>query len=442
MPHTYVFLGPSAPHYQPSAGASHHPVTVLPPVQAGDLLALDAEPGDLVVIIDGYFFNRPAVRHKEILDLLHRDVLVHGASSMGALRAAELRTFGMIGHGSVYAAYQSGEIVGDDEVAVLHTESDDGFRPLTEALVSLRHNVRCALEAEVCPPATARAVLETAKNLSFVHRTLNTICTRAIQAGAAPAPIAALRTFLDAHAVDIKRQDSTRLLAELELLATPVQATAPTWDLNETIHLRHWRSPEPNWLTLCRLFAEDYPQFHEHVALNDLARQAGRCISTSGPPANRAMRDAALSFVAAQDLLDTTAPPGTYRPWLMRSEQTLPLTEQLAKVAARALYQERTRLWNDPILDAAKTSPAAESARRAIDEIQRRVHESGLPSGDELDPHRIINWFQRRWNVDAQDLPAAARARGFTTLRSFLRAARGSYLHDRYRQSIRLRMLT
>ncbi|MET7549704.1 hypothetical protein ABZS94_28715 [Streptomyces sp. NPDC005500] len=73
--------------------------------------------------------------------------------------------------------------------------------------------------------------------------------------------------------------------------------------------------------------------------------------------------------------------------------------------------------------------------------MQRHVHQSGLPSSDELDPHRIIDWFQRRWNVDAPDLPAATRARGFATLRSFIHAARGSYLHDRYQQLIRLRML-
>ena len=42
---------------------------------------------------------------------------VFGAASMGALRAAELAPFGMIGVGAIFAAYRDGRLTGDDEVA-------------------------------------------------------------------------------------------------------------------------------------------------------------------------------------------------------------------------------------------------------------------------------------------------------------------------------------
>jgi hypothetical protein len=39
---------------------------------------------------------------------------------MGALRAAELHTFGMVGVGRVFEGYRDGVYEDDDEVAVVH----------------------------------------------------------------------------------------------------------------------------------------------------------------------------------------------------------------------------------------------------------------------------------------------------------------------------------
>jgi hypothetical protein len=83
---------------------------VHPPVRHGDVLSIDAAAGDTVVIIDGAFFHAAAVRHKEILELLARGVRVVGAASMGALRAAELWRYGMIGVGDIFSKYAGGAI--------------------------------------------------------------------------------------------------------------------------------------------------------------------------------------------------------------------------------------------------------------------------------------------------------------------------------------------
>ena len=58
---------------------------------------------DAILIVDGEFGQSLSVWHKEILHALHRGIRVVGASSMGALRAAELDRFGMEGVGEIYA---------------------------------------------------------------------------------------------------------------------------------------------------------------------------------------------------------------------------------------------------------------------------------------------------------------------------------------------------
>ena len=78
-------------------------------------------------IVDGYFDTVPSVWHKEILVAMQRGVHVFGASSMGALRAAELHPFGMVGIGQVYEWYRDGTIDADDEVAVAHGPAEFAF---------------------------------------------------------------------------------------------------------------------------------------------------------------------------------------------------------------------------------------------------------------------------------------------------------------------------
>ena len=68
------------------------------------------------VFVDGYFGNVPSVWHKEILFALSSGVEVSGAASLGALRAAELHRFGMIGIGCIYRAFRRGIWTDDDEV--------------------------------------------------------------------------------------------------------------------------------------------------------------------------------------------------------------------------------------------------------------------------------------------------------------------------------------
>ena len=141
-----------------------------PPAEAGDLLRLPPREDLTVCLIDGYFDHRPAVRHKEVLLLLSEGKRVFGASSMGALRAAEMDSFGMIGIGAVYRAYARGSVTGDDEVALIHAGPARGWRPLSVPLVDVRATLCRAVREKVLAKADARGLLSTAAAIHYVDR--------------------------------------------------------------------------------------------------------------------------------------------------------------------------------------------------------------------------------------------------------------------------------
>lgn len=111
---------------------------VEPPARRGDVLRVLADQPEAILLVDGYYYTTPSVSHKEILYALAAGVHVAGASSMGALRAAELAPWGMEPIGDVAGWFLSGELEGDDEVALLHTVEEAGYRGLTIALVEVR----------------------------------------------------------------------------------------------------------------------------------------------------------------------------------------------------------------------------------------------------------------------------------------------------------------
>lgn len=122
----HVFSGPSlypdndAASWASRLEASTEHVRWHGPVHHGSLLALQPKQSDVVVIIDGYFFRQASIRHKEILHFMESGVVVVGAASMGALRAAELEDYGMIGVGEIFESYSSGRRCRDDDVMVAH----------------------------------------------------------------------------------------------------------------------------------------------------------------------------------------------------------------------------------------------------------------------------------------------------------------------------------
>jgi hypothetical protein len=102
-----------------------------------------------------------------------------GASSMGALRAAECDNFGMIGVGEIYAALASGELQDDDEVALTHSDEEFGFKSLSDALVTIRATIAAAHATGLLTQAEADSLVALQKARWFPDRRLSDIASDA-----------------------------------------------------------------------------------------------------------------------------------------------------------------------------------------------------------------------------------------------------------------------
>lgn len=194
---------------------------VHPPAARGDLLRLALDGATAILLIDGLYGDRPSVSHKEILFALSRGIPVLGAASLGALRAVECAAFGMLGTGSVFAAYRSGARVSDADVAVLHAPAELGWRPLSLSLV----DIDATLDAvpDMLSPDTSLHLRKVARRLHFSNRTWESI---AEAAGAYDS----VGVGLANRTVHRKRQDALEALDVFrrDLPAPPTFDFAPT----------------------------------------------------------------------------------------------------------------------------------------------------------------------------------------------------------------------
>jgi hypothetical protein len=194
------------------------------PVRFGDVYRAVLQGRRAIAIIDGYFEHVPAVWHKEILWAMSEGVHVLGASSMGALRAAELHVFGMVGIGSTYEAFRSGTLEDDDEVAVAHASAENQYRSLSDAMVNIRATLDAAVNLSVIGDATRNVLIEVAKRTFYARRSYARVMEEATALGADGAEILALRNWLPRGKVDQKREDAVALLKHLRdwMTQTPV----------------------------------------------------------------------------------------------------------------------------------------------------------------------------------------------------------------------------
>ena len=187
----------------------------------------------MIGLIDGLFATSAAVWHREILWAMAEDGMrMFGAASMGALRAAELASFGMVGIGKIYRVLSAGRyhpfaepFEDDDEVAVTHGPADAAFVPVSEAMVDVRETLAAAEVAGVIGVATRDTLAAAIKQLHFPARTLSRLAEEAalLPTPEGPALVAWLRA---GHAVSQKRRDAEALLQPLAAGVEPVAEPA------------------------------------------------------------------------------------------------------------------------------------------------------------------------------------------------------------------------
>ena len=220
MHDTVVFLGPSL-----SVPEARHLLDAefLPPICRGDI---DRLPAGIrfIGIIDGEFFQKLSISPKEIIRALDRGIMIFGSSSMGALRAAETHTFGMVGIGRIFEKFRDGILDADDEVAVAYEPGT--YRALSDPMVNLREALALARSAGVITESQNHELCSVMKARYFPHRSW-----RALEQICPP-----LKQFAERHVLpDLKRDDACALLTAMRCaqkseaarpLTTPLKARA------------------------------------------------------------------------------------------------------------------------------------------------------------------------------------------------------------------------
>lgn len=207
---TVVFVGPTLTAAEVRRLIPH--AVVFPPARFGDIYALIASEVDTIIIIDGLFHGHPPVWQREIALALAYGVTVVGAASMGALRALELAPYGMIGIGRIVRWYRSGEIEGDDEVALLHADEELGYLPLSLPLVDIRAVLGDAVLNGELAGELANAILCELKRLSHAERNREAVVNIARQENADESVIALLFTRFAPGYPSLKAQDARHAL--------------------------------------------------------------------------------------------------------------------------------------------------------------------------------------------------------------------------------------
>ncbi len=207
-----VFSGSTLPHVeaQKLLDADYRP-----PAAQGDLYRAARRKPTAIGLIDGYFEHVPAVWHKEILWALSQGIWVFGAASMGALRAAELARYGMIGVGRIYEQFASGTLEDDDEVAVAEAVTPRGPMAVSVALVDIRATLDAACKARVLDGAQTAVLIDIAKSTFYPERSYERLLADAENNGFDGSCLAKLRTWLPQSCVAQKRLDAVTLLQQM-----------------------------------------------------------------------------------------------------------------------------------------------------------------------------------------------------------------------------------
>ena len=210
---THVFLGPTLDlktAKQCLWEAHYHP-----PIQCGDIVRLFRLSPKSIILIDGLYEQVPAVWHKEIMLALTRGITVYGAASMGALRAAELHPFGMIGMGAVFQAFVTGQLTDDDEVAVLHQGVENDLLPTNDAMVNIRETLEQAYRENIIGIPAKQALVAWCKSQFYPKRSLQHALLQL--SSEFKDECVHLREWLNQHGcIDVKRQDAIAVLEHVQ----------------------------------------------------------------------------------------------------------------------------------------------------------------------------------------------------------------------------------
>jgi len=207
MSEVVIYLGPSLAI---EVAKSTLPIAEYrPPIRRGDLL-YDLSAFRLVGIIDGEF--TPMISPKEVLQALVRGATVLGASGLGALRAAELHLYGVVGIGTIFQWFNSGYLQNDDAVAVAYNPQT--FQRLSEPLVNIVYALSRATEDGVIQSEEKDELISVSRNTYYPDRTYSHLFANAVGRISAD-KLTALQHYISRHDFDLQQRDAILLLKSI-----------------------------------------------------------------------------------------------------------------------------------------------------------------------------------------------------------------------------------
>lgn len=434
---TFIFAGPTIP--AEDVRAILPDATVLPPVAQGDVYRAARLRPRAIGIVDGVFDRVPAVWHKEILSVLSDGIAVYGAASMGALRAAELDAFGMVGVGEIYAAYRDGAIEDDDEVAIAHGTSETAYRELSDAMVNIRATLAAAEAAGIVSGAAARQLEAAAKALFYPERTYTAAIEAARLRGCDGAELDRFQAWLPAGRVNAKRRDA---VAMLESMKSPADASRPEFRFEHTVFFAElaaavqWDESEiPSFpghhgvLDELRLRPAAWREAVRGATLRVLTERDARARGLE--VSDETLVDVTLRYRRTRELHDT----GALLSWIQDNELTprsfIALMEAEARVEwlIRATRDEALDLLIDELRASGTFTGLCRRAQEKAAWLEAQG--LGLVSLEDLgmSERDLFAWhFGRFGEKVPTDLSAHAQAAGFDEVEAFRRAVTRDYL--------------
>lgn len=207
-----IFIGPTI---SGETASQYLDASYLPPAAQGDVFAAAKQSPDVIGIVDGYFHRVPSVWHKEVLWAMSQGIHVFGSASMGALRAAELDAFGMVGVGRIFEDYRSEKCINDDEVAVIHGPAELGYPALSQALANIRASLTLALAKGIVCQATHDDLIALAENTFFPERSYANLLEKGRTNDLSSRELDALEAWLPDHQIDQKQDDAIAMLKHI-----------------------------------------------------------------------------------------------------------------------------------------------------------------------------------------------------------------------------------
>lgn len=421
------------------------------PVAFGDVYRAAHSRPTAIGIIDGYFERVPASWHKEILWAMSEGVHVFGASSMGALRAAELHAFGMVGVGRVFEAFRDGELEDDDEVAVAHGPAENGYAGGSDAMVNIRATLRRAAAEQILSDDTAAGLTALAKEAFYAQRGYPALLAAGIAGGLPSAELDALRGWLPQHRVDQKRLDALQLLDALSDFVA--QAPGPK-------RVGYTFQPTDAWREAQRLAGDGLRTQRSNPNVNDALLEELK-ISGAYPRARAAAAVRGWSIEAARraaikpDALAVRTAVETFRRDAGLTErqafESWRETQQLDDAALTRFFEEQARAsWAEPVTDALARSQLVnhlrstkeygalvERARSKAGALTKAGLASPSPADLGVSEAELWEWYfsERLAEQPPSDLSAFARAAGFADSEELRRAALRELAHCRLARS-------